>query len=37
MYEGRQCLRLSAAAYEREKAFWIADGGWATRFGQRKR
>lgn len=36
LYEGRQCLRLAPSAYARELAFWAADGGWATRYGQRQ-
>jgi hypothetical protein len=36
LYEGRQCLRLSPNAYARELAFWTADGGWASRYGQRQ-
>lgn len=35
LYEGRQCLRLSATSYAEERGFWIGDGGWATRFGHR--
>lgn len=35
LYEGRQCLRLSPAVYAEERAFWVAEGGWATRFQHR--
>lgn len=35
LYEGRQCLQLSAEVYQRERAFWAGDGGWASRFQQR--
>jgi hypothetical protein len=35
LYEGRQCLRLSPAAYADEHGYWASDSGWATRFQQR--
>jgi len=35
LYEGRQCARLSAKAYEFERSFWAGEGGWASRFGHR--
>lgn len=35
LYEGRQCARLSAAAYAFERNFWAGEGGWSSRFGHR--